>query len=91
MKNCLKILLVLFFLTKNVYGNTNKNIYQKIDLFGEVLEKIQKEYVEEVDQSEMIDSAINGFAVTWSLFCLHEPGIFESMETDTKGEFMVWE
>ena len=88
MKNCLKILLVLFFLTKNVYGNTNKNIYQKIDLFGEVLEKIQKEYVEEVDQSEMIDSAINGALQSLDPYSAYmNPEIFKSIETDTKGEF----
>jgi carboxyl-terminal processing protease len=36
------------------------NIYKKIDLFGEVLEKINKEYVDEINQSESMDSAING-------------------------------
>ena len=29
-------------------------IYKKIDLFGEVLEKIKKEYVDEIDQSEVM-------------------------------------
>ena len=37
-----------------------ETVYDKIDLFGEVLEKINKEYVEEVDQSETMDAAING-------------------------------
>ena len=37
-----------------------KNLYKKIDLFSEVLDKINKEYVEEVNQSESMDAAING-------------------------------
>ena len=36
------------------------DIYKKIDLFSEVLDKINKQYVDEVDQSEVMDSAING-------------------------------
>ena len=88
MKNCLKILFILIFFTKNVYGSTNENLYKKIDLFGEVLEKIQKEYIDEVDQSEMIDSAINGALQSLDPYSAYmNPEIFESMETDTKGEF----
>ena len=37
-----------------------ENIYNKIDLFGEVLNKVKKEYVDEVDQSKIMDAAING-------------------------------
>jgi len=50
-----KILLVLFFsiLFLNESFSKNENdIYQKIDLFGEVLDKINKEYVDEVNQSK---------------------------------------
>ena len=56
------ILFILFsmFLSKNSFSTTDQNIYKKIDLFSEVLNKINKEYVDEVDQSEMMDSAING-------------------------------
>ena len=55
-----KILILFFMFTGNLHSNTNEKLYKKIDLFGEVLEKIKKEYVEDVDQSEMLDSAING-------------------------------
>ena len=41
-------------------NSSDKEIYKKIDLFGEVLEKINNEYVDEVNQSESMDSAING-------------------------------
>ena len=57
-----KILLLIFFfifyLTKTVIS-AEIDIYKKIDLFGEVLEKINKEYVDEFNQSESMDSAIN--------------------------------
>ena len=58
-----KFLLLIFFsifcLNKSVLS-AEIDIYKKIDLFGEVLEKINKEYVDEIDQSESMDSAING-------------------------------
>ena len=46
MNSVLKILFIFFLLSKNVYGKTDENLYEKIDLFGEVLEKIKKEYVD---------------------------------------------
>ena len=88
MKNVLKILFIFFILTKNVYSNTDEALYKKIDLFGEVLEKIKREYVDEVDQSKMIDSAINGALQSLDPYSAYmNPEIFQSMETDTKGEF----
>ena len=53
------ILFSILFLNKS-FSNNDENIYQKIDLFSEVLDKINKEYVDEVNQSEVIDAAING-------------------------------
>ena len=40
-----QILIFFIILTVNLYGNTNEKVFKKIDLFGEVLEKIKKEYV----------------------------------------------
>ena len=88
MKNILRIFIIIIFFTSNLYGNTNEELYKKIDLFGEVLEKIKKEYVDEVDQSEMIDSAINGALQSLDPYSAYmSPEIFESVQTDTKGEF----
>ena len=53
------ILFSIFFFVSPI-NSTEVDIYKKIDLFGEVLEKINKEYVDEVNQSESMDSAING-------------------------------
>ena len=48
-----------FFLNLHAHADEN-DIYKKIDLFSEVLDKINKEYVDDVNQSETIDAAING-------------------------------
>ena len=88
MNSALKILFIFFLLSKSVYAKTSENLYEKIDLFGEVLEKIKKEYVDEIDQSKMIDSAINGALQSLDPYSAYmNPEIFKSMETDTKGEF----
>ena len=88
MKNILNALVITIFFSSNLYANTNDLLYKKIDLFGEVLEKIKKEYVNEIDQSEMIDSAINGALQSLDPYSAYmSPDIFQSVETDTKGEF----
>ncbi len=88
MKNILRIFIIIIFFTSSLYANTNEELYKKIDLFGEVLEKIKREYVDEIDQSEMIDSAINGALQSLDPYSAYmSPEIFESVQTDTKGEF----
>ena len=85
-----KFTLILFFLTRLSSSITySKNeLYEKIDLFGEVLENIQKDYVDEVDQSEMMDSAINGVLQSLDPYSAYmSPELFKEMQTDTKGEF----
>ena len=70
----------------NVKSSTD--VYEKIDLFGEVLEKIKKEYVDDVDQSEAIDSAINGVLQSLDPYSAYmSPELFENMQTDTQGKF----
>ena len=89
MKKIFIFLFLSFFYTSVVSGNTfNDELYKKIDLFAEVLEKIRKEYVDEVDQSELIDNAINGALQSLDPYSAYmDSELFESMETDTKGEF----
>ena len=88
----IKIIQGIFFLfclifVKNVYSAEN-NIYKKIDLFGEVLEKINKEYVDEINQSESMDSAINGLLQSLDPYSAYmSPEIFNEMQTETSGEF----
>ena len=89
MKKIFIFLFLSFFYTSVVSSNTfNDELYKKIDLFAEVLEKIRKEYVDEVDQSELIDNAINGALQSLDPYSAYmDSELFESMETDTKGEF----
>ena len=69
-------------------NSAEKDIYKKIDLFGEVLEKINKEYVDEIDQSESMDSAINGLLQSLDPYSAYmSPEIFDEMQTETSGEF----
>jgi len=83
----LTIFLLLLGLSKNVIS-AESDIYKKIDLFGEVLEKINREYVDEVDQSESMDSAINGLLQSLDPYSAYmSPEIFNEMQTETSGEF----
>ena len=90
MKKISFFLLLVFgylFLTLKAYTSEN-NIYKKIDLFGEVLEKINKEYVDEIDQSDSMDSAINGLLQSLDPYSAYmSPEIFNEMQTETSGEF----
>ena len=81
------ILFSIFFFVSPI-NSTEVDIYKKIDLFGEVLEKINKEYVDEVNQSESMDSAINGLLQSLDPYSAYmPPKIFEQMQTETSGEF----
>ena len=76
-----------FFLIFKI-NSSEIEIYKKIDLFGEVLEKINKEYVDEINQSESMDSAINGLLQSLDPYSAYmSPKIFKEMQTDTSGEF----
>ncbi|MDA9073151.1 S41 family peptidase [Pelagibacteraceae bacterium] len=83
------IFLSIFFLNISfVHSYSNNDLYEKIDLFGEVLNKIKKDYVDEVNQPEMIDSAINGVLQSLDPYSAYmSPEIFKEMQTDTRGEF----
>ena len=70
------------------YSQNNDKLYEKIDLFSEVLEKIQDEYVDEINQSEVMDSAINGVLQSLDPYSAYmSPEIFKEMQTETSGEF----
>lgn len=82
------IFLIFFLNLTNTAVLSKNNLYEKIDIFGEVIENIKKDYVDEVDQAEMIDSAINGVLQSLDPYSAYmSPEIFQEMQTDTKGEF----
>ena len=86
-KKLISFLLFYIIFIQSVNSAEN-DIYKKIDLFGEVLEKINKEYVDEIDQSESMDSAINGLLQSLDPYSAYmSPEVFNEMQTETSGEF----
>ena len=86
MKKILTLFLFCFLFQK--VNSAENDIYKKIDLFGEVLEKINKEYVDEINQSESMDSAINGLLQSLDPYSAYmSPEVFNEMQTETSGEF----
>ena len=78
----------LKFSTFNPVVAAENDVYKKIDLFGEVLEKINKEYVDEINQSESMDAAIDGLLQSLDPYSAYmSPEIFKEMQTETSGEF----
>jgi len=82
------IIILSFFNINHSYSKSTNELYEKIDLFSEVLETIKQEYVDEIDQAEVMDSAINGVLQSLDPYSAYmSPKSFEGMQTDTKGEF----
>jgi len=80
--------IMLFNTFNNAHSENTDKLYQKIDLFSEVLEKIQNDYVDEVDQADTMDAAINGMLQSLDPYSAYmNPKIFEEMSTETSGEF----
>ena len=92
MKKINTVILIMFFNilinSSHLYSKNLDELYEKIDLFSEVLETIKQEYVDEVKQTEVIDSAINGALQSLDPYSAYmSPKSFKGMQTDTKGEF----
>ena len=82
------ILIIIFFVSRMSFATNDQSIYDKIDLFGEVLDKINNEYVDEVNQSDAMDAAINGVLQSLDPYSAYmSPESFIEMETETSGKF----
>ena len=80
--------IILLNISNKVYSQNVNKLYEKIDLFSEVLEKIQNEYVEEVDQAETMDAAINGALQSLDPYSAYmNPEVFKESQEETSGEF----
>ena len=87
-KNFFIILFLFFVISFKFVAASEIDIYKKIDLFGEVLEKINKEYVDEVNPTDSMDSAINGLLQSLDPYSAYmSPETFNEMQTETSGEF----
>ena len=84
----ISLVIILFTFSKITYAANDEGIYDKIDLFGEVLDKINKEYVDEVNHSDAMDAAINGVLQSLDPYSAYmSPDTFKEMETETSGKF----
>jgi len=82
------ITLILLNIFNIAYSKNIDKLYEKIDLLGEVLEKVQDEYVDEIDQAEVMDFAINGILQSLDPYSAYmSPKIYKEMKTETSGEF----
>lgn len=65
-----------------------KSTYEQLDLFGDIFERIRSAYVEEVDEGELIESAINGMLSSLDPHSSYmPPEDFTTMQVQTRGEF----
>ncbi|MCF6444737.1 S41 family peptidase [Nereida sp. MMG025] len=69
-------------------NNRNTNVYQQLDLFGDIFERIRSQYVEEVDEGELIEAAINGMLTSLDPHSSYlPPEDAQAMQVQTRGEF----
>ncbi|OUV97369.1 MAG: peptidase S41 [Candidatus Pelagibacter sp. TMED142] len=88
MKKILLIVFIFLSFSEKVLANQIDELYKKLDLFSDVLETLNKEYVDEVDQNKVLDSAINGMLQSLDPYSSYmSPENFRNMNTETKGEF----
>ena len=91
MKKIYLIILIIILSINNskfAVSASDNDIYKKIDLFSEVLDKINKEYVDDFNQGEAMDAAINGVLQSLDPYSGYmPPENFKNMKTETSGEF----
>ncbi|MCY4333189.1 MAG: S41 family peptidase [Litoreibacter sp.] len=64
------------------------NVYEQLDLFGDIFERIRAQYVEDVDEADLIEAAINGMLTSLDPHSSYlSASDFEDMRTQTSGEF----
>jgi carboxyl-terminal processing protease len=65
-------------------GSDKSELYQQLNLFGDVLERIRRDYVEPVDEKTLMENAINGMLRARPAFELHEPKVYKDMQVQTR-------
>jgi carboxyl-terminal processing protease len=69
-------------------ADSKASVYEQLDLFGVIFERIRAQYVEEVDEGDLIEAAINGMLTSLDPHSSYlPPRDFEDMQVDTRGEF----
>ena len=66
----------------------NAAVYEQLDLFGDIFERIRANYVEDVDEAALIEAAINGMLTSLDPHSSYlPPNDFSDMQVQTRGEF----
>ena len=69
-------------------AQSNTSVYEQLDLFGDIFERIRSNYVEEVDDRELIEAAINGMLTSLDPHSSYlSPEAAQRMRVSTSGEF----
>ena len=86
--NKILIISIFFILFVEKGYSANDEIYKKIDVFSEVLDKINNEFVDDIDQNEIMDAAINGVLQSLDPYSAYlSPEMLKEMQTETSGQF----
>ncbi len=79
---------VILLLSPSVADAATSETYRQLNLFGDVFERVRSDYVEEVSDKDLIESAINGMLVSLDPHSSYlNPERFDEMQVQTKGEF----
>jgi|CXWK01.1.fsa_nt_gi carboxyl-terminal processing protease len=74
--------------TYSATSSQNSELYRQLDLFGDVLERVRSDYVEKPDDTQLIESAINGMLSSLDPHSSYmSPKNFRDMQVQTRGEF----
>ena len=88
MKKIYILLTFLIIFSQNAFSQKKDVLYEKLDLFGDILETINNEYFKQINEGEAIDGAINGMLQSLDPYSSYmSPKTFKNMNTETKGEF----
>jgi carboxyl-terminal processing protease len=69
-------------------NRANSSVYEQLDLFGDIFERIRANYVEDVDEAALIQAAINGMLTSLDPHSSYlPPNDFDDMQVQTRGEF----
>ncbi|MDP5348977.1 MAG: PDZ domain-containing protein, partial [Paracoccaceae bacterium] len=72
-------------------SSKNTSVYEQLDLFGDIFERIRAQYVEEVDTNELIEAAINGMLTSLDPHSSYmSPEDAADMRVQTRGEFVCF-
>jgi carboxyl-terminal processing protease len=84
----LGLLIVFWNSSDSLVSAKEKNIYKEIKTFNEVLDMVQKNYVDQVDSSSLIQGAINGMIKTLDPHsAFMTPDVYKGLEEETQGHF----